>query len=165
MESNFYKGIKKTLGILGVSAALTIGGEKNASSQILNDHSKIGNIKVSETEIEDGSLEKMSLKQVMEFIGIPSDYSSRYEMILSLYDNGKKLFDESSNPYITDNEHKKDILVEDPDTHKKRSEEAYIYIGNPEQNDILKRNIIKNRHLFIKGTLSFENIKEWVLVK
>jgi len=98
-------------------------------------------------------LNKMSLTGVCDFIGIPSDYSSRYYIVvLPLCEAGVQIFDGKLNKYYDY------ARMHDNDLS------CYWYSGQVKQNAKLKRNLIKNRHLFKDGKLIEKAAELWVIV-
>jgi hypothetical protein len=109
--------------------------------------------------ITDSTLMEMNIFDFCKALGIPSEYNKRYEaIILPLCDAGKFLFDKKSNPYVS----KQESL---PIDINGRSLDCYLYIGTGQQNETLKRNILANKHLIIKGEVSLQNAKKWKIVK
>ena len=101
------------------------------------------------------------IKSVCKELGINPDYNKRYEdIILPLCDANKYLFDKTTNPYVS-GENANDII----DTKNGRKNICYWYIGTSQQNEILIRNLYKNRELIKKGKLTAANAKKWVVVK
>jgi hypothetical protein len=89
---------------------------------------------------------KRSLERALQSVGSPSGYDARYEaVILPLCRAGINLFTECN-------------------FSKDSPEYCYCYSGTEEQNHKLKRNIVKNRNLFVKGKIPEENLKKWVIV-
>lgn len=81
-------------------------------------------------------------------VKIPCDYRARYDFIDLLETVGKKrIIPNSTNPYINE-----------------ESVFGTAYIGLPLQNEILARNIVRNKKLFVHGRVSYENMKKWVRV-
>ena len=100
-------------------------------------------------------LNRMTLKQVCQFIGIPSSYKARYNLIiLPLCRKGVKLFDGKLNKYYS----KKAFLIDS-------SYSCYWYSGQTKQNYKLKRNLIYNRCLFRNGHLIKDAAKKWKIVE
>ncbi len=108
-------------------------------------------------------LMKLNIFDFCKAVGVPADYNKRYEaIILPLCDAGKMMFDKKSNPYVSE---RKPFLAVDTMKIDGRSIDCYLYIGTGPQNETLKRNILANRHLLVKGKLSLQNAKKWKVVK
>ncbi len=88
-------------------------------------------------------LMKKGLRKVMNTLGINSSYDNQRRIVDKLLDVGIVLFNGRLNPYTDENY---------PDGQ---------YIGTPAQQRKLKRQIIKNRHLFKGGKLSREDARRW----
>ena len=83
------------------------------------------------------------------------DYNSRYELIDTVYTaSGQMLFDKQSNSYTR--------AMKDEGV---KSEPPRFYIGEPDQNAKLSRNILANRNLFKDGKLTTDAAKRWNMVK
>ncbi len=122
----------------------------NAQSSTTDSLKKV----TTKVEISADSLQKMSLKQVCNYLGITYEYNKRYEtIILPLCKNGIILFDKYSNPYT------KNLADSNFDSP------FYFYIGTAQQNEKLKRNLIANRALIEKGTIPQKNMRKWKTVK
>jgi hypothetical protein len=110
---------------------------------------KIGRILTKE------DLQKMSLLEVCSALDIPGAYGLRYKEIIFVLDRvGIYIFDPKTNPYWSSGSYTSSDLV--------KSELAFVYIGTTEQNEILKRNLIENKDLFVNGKL--KNPKKWKVV-
>jgi hypothetical protein len=105
------------------------------------------NVEATSSDYSDQELERMSLKEICQVIGISFNYNDRYKLIiLPLCEDGVKIFDG-----------KLKSINEEPT--------CYCYIGNVLQNAKLKRNLIKNRHLFKDGKLIKNAAKFWVVIE
>jgi len=74
-------------------------------------------------------------------------YNERFDLANRLSKTGKRIIPVSTNPYI----HEENI-------------EGTAFIGRPLQNEILARNIVKNKKLFVHGYVPDESLKKWVQV-
>ena len=74
-------------------------------------------------------------------------YTERFDLANRLSTAGKNIIPVSTNPYI----HEEGIGWT-------------AYIGRPLQNEILARNITKNKKLFVHGYVPDEDLKKWVQV-
>jgi hypothetical protein len=110
------------------------------------------------TEVSDDSLLKLNIYKFCDALGIPSSYNARYEnIILTLCDAGVIIIKPETNPYVDG----KPLGLKFDDG---RTDMCYMYIGTGPQNEILKRNILKNRNLFVNGKLPAANAKKWQVV-
>jgi hypothetical protein len=113
------------------------------------------NTEATSSDYSDQELDKINLKEVCRIIGISSNYKDRYEfIILPLCEHGVKIFDGKLNKYVNGT-----------DIASLEKNFCYYYIGNILQNAKLKRNLIKNRHLFKDGKLIKNAAKLWVVVE
>ncbi len=103
----------------------------------------------------DAELMKMDISDFCKAVGISTDYNKRYEaIILPLCDAGKMLFFD-----------KESSLALDTMKIEGRPRNCYVYSGTGLQNEILKRNILANRQLIVKGRLSLERARKWKVIK
>lgn len=99
--------------------------------------------------LSEKQLLKIQLREVCKELGINPSYTSRYDnIIIPLCENGITLFTGELNPYYYS------------------SYEPFScrwYIGTIKQNQKLKINLIKNRHLIEKGKLIPEAYENWAI--
>jgi hypothetical protein len=98
--------------------------------------------------IEASEVEGKSLSEVLQALGIGTDYNSRYNLSQTLAKNGIPIFTGKLNPYVDE-----------------ELSDSTAYIGRAEQNAKLRKNLIHNSTLFANGTVSPESAKKWEVVE
>lgn len=146
--------------ILKVSVAITmftsVGSIAQGKNQI---QAAKDSVQQKITVISDDSLMKLNIIKFCDALGIPSEYNVRYKnIILPLCDAGVIVIDPKTNPYTNGSTLNLDL-------GNGRTDLCYMYIGTAQQNEILKRNILANRNLLVKGKVTNQTAKRWKVVK
>ncbi len=109
-------------------------------------------------KLSDDSLMKMDMDDFCKTLEIKPGHKKILEaIILPLCDAGIYLFNAQNNEYCYGLDERKSI--------EGRPAICYCYMSTHIQNEILKRNILKNRKLIVNGVLSAKNALEWKIAK